>query len=267
MCFLAFIFLLTACEPKATPFPAEMPTEEPTTPAQIAQPGDPVQIGATIRYGLAFLGLPVPDIEQIQAASEVTLITDTPNPNDIGTTFDLLAAYGDLPGGTRSPVSTHVSLVLNRQRPPLDAPEIAGIIRRSLNPTQWTANLAIAGVQPEALEIASTAILRTELANSGWPDGFDVVLTAFNSPITSLVAGQLNTLGIGAQPIPLTDAAWTNAQMALVMWATPEDRAVWVERAGDEALVIDLLTIPISYWAVNGLNITFTPGGWPLATR
>jgi hypothetical protein len=114
-------------------------------------------------------------------------------------------------------------------------------------------------LRPEPHETAPTVTLRTDLANTGWPDGFDVRLADSEFPVA--LDEQLGVLGIGITRVPLAD---TNRHMMLVMWTTPEDRTEWVQQAGDESLVIDLFAIPISYWAVEGLNITFTPGGWPI---
>ena len=54
--------------------------------------------------------------------------------------------------------------------------------------------------------------------------------------------------------------------LALVAWTASEQRETWVTRLSS-ANVIDLYTIPISYLALPELTITFTQGGWPLATR
>jgi hypothetical protein len=51
-----------------------------------------------------------------------------------------------------------------------------------------------------------------------------------------------------------------------VTWTAPETKQAWAARVGD-ANVVDLYTLPISFWAADGLNITFTQGGWPLARR
>jgi hypothetical protein len=54
--------------------------------------------------------------------------------------------------------------------------------------------------------------------------------------------------------------------IALITWATPEQRRTWTDLAGDTN-VFDLFTLPISYLAVDGLNINFAPDGFPLASR
>lgn len=254
------------CEPEATPFPVEIPTASPSTPVPTAQSVGQEQAppSVKIRYGLAPFALPVRDIEQLQTAADVTLLTDMPSWDDLGTRFDLVAAYGELPSASLSPTPLHMALVINPQLPPLDSSAVVSVIRRALNPAVLVENYPIAGVLRESLETVPRATLRTELANAGWPDGFDVMLAGSDTALQASISEQLNPLGILTKPIRLTDNTWPSAHLTVLLWTTPQERAAWVERVGDESLIVDLLTIPISYWAIDGLNITFTSGGWPL---
>jgi hypothetical protein len=116
------------------------------------------------------------------------------------------------------------------------------------------------------------SVLRQELANTGWPDGFELTIGNIYAPGALLVAGQLNRVGITSQVLPLEeariDAFLETAQLHLVLvsWPTPKIRDQWAARVGEEN-VLDLYSIPISYLAAPDLTITFTPNGWPLPSR
>jgi hypothetical protein len=257
--FSAFlIFLLSACEPEPTPFPVDIPpTPSPTPDVQMP-----------IRYAFApNTSEAVSDLDLIAASGSVEHLIEAPNPADIGTRFDVIAAYGKWPDTTESPILTRVALVINSSIVPLDAPAIANVLRRALDPTAILADLDIPGGEIASIETASPITLRTELANAGWPDGFDVIMASESLPGITEITGQLAAISVAAQPVPLSNSVWERTHLAIIAWTTPEERAAWIERAGGESNVIDLFTLPISYWAAPDLSITFTPGGWPLATR
>ena len=86
------------------------------------------------------------------------------------------------------------------------------------------------------------------------------------------VIQQWETAGIEAQQTAMPEGAILKAltggqyQAALMIWTNPDERGKWVTQFG-AANVIDLYSLPISYLAVPGFQITFTPDGWPLPTR
>jgi hypothetical protein len=257
---VAILLLLSACEPTATPFPVDIPPTPTTTPVRGAPP-------TQIRYALAANAAGfVPDLNLIAASGSIEQLTEAPNPSDIGERFDLIAAYGKWPEATESPVLPHVALVINTTLPPFDDPAVINVVRRAIDPAAILAVLEIPGVEASPLETAASVILRTELANAGWPDGFDVILAYRPIPGIAEMTRQLASIGLIGQPIALSNSPWERTHIAIITWAATEEHAAWVERAGDEN-VIDLFTLPISYWAAPDLSITFTPGGWPLATR
>jgi hypothetical protein len=92
------------------------------------------------------------------------------------------------------------------------------------------------------------------------------------TPGFDILAGQFLATGIGvkSQLMNKTDivsALESNrVQIALINWGILDDRKIWEEHFGEDN-VIDLYTIPISYRSLPGLNIAFTPDGWPLASR
>jgi hypothetical protein len=191
------------------------------------------------------------------------------NPADLGKRYDLVAAYGDLPGGTHAPVTPHVAVVINPTASPLSDPSLLNLLRHSLNPQSIVDSLAIAGAVSDTVEFSPPIAIRTELANAGWPDGLVLSIAYAAAPGAPEIAEQLVSVGINSRLSVITKDDLNTAfdggiiQAAFITWETPDERQAWVSRFGD-ANVIDLYTVPISYLAVRDLTITFTPGGWPI---
>src|SRR5262245_16264955 len=91
ICCVLGVLLVAACGPEATPYPVDIPSATTSTP----QTSDT----STIRYALAANtnGL-VSDLSLIQASAQIEQLTEAVNPADLGNRYDLVAAYGDLPG-------------------------------------------------------------------------------------------------------------------------------------------------------------------------
>lgn len=259
---MCFFLIIAACTEEPTPFPADIPGE---TEAAI-----PVGESSVIRYVLAANteGF-VSELELIEASAQVEQLTEPVTPDDLGTEYDLFAAYGDLPGGTRSPVMPHVTLVIKSDIAPLDDLSLRNILIRSLSPKAVVDRLGIPGATPAELESTTSGLLRAELANAGWPDGLSLILGYAHTPGALQVAEQLQMAGIHARLSPMNQRELKNAfdagtiQAGLITWNTPEEHAEWVEHFGSSN-VINLYSIPISYIARPDLSIDFTPGGWPL---
>lgn len=257
--------LLAACEPAATPLPAYVPpTPSPTPIPATMQP---------IRYAL----MPgtserLPDYALIAASAQVELLTQPPSDEAIGQDFDIVAGYGERAGWELSPMLARAALVFNPALPPFDNPAVISVVREAVNPQPIVTALAIPGLEPAPRESPSLADTRAALANEGWPDGFDVHAASEPIPGNTVLAAQLGRFGINAEfallPREELEAAFDMGRLhiALVTWAAEEERQAWVSRVGAEN-VIDLYTLPISYIAADGLNITFTQGGWPIAAR
>ncbi len=253
--------LLTACGPEATPFPVDIPTINGDSPS--APP-------TTIRYALAdntrnF----VSDLPLIQAAAKLEQLTESFDPTDLGSRFDIVAAYGDLPGSTRSPVTIHMALVINTTLSPLDSPPLATLIRSSPDTDAIVNNIAIPGINALPIETLPASPLRTNLANAGWPDGILVRLIFVPLPGIDITTDYLASSSIRTQGESVTEQeaydrlSDENIHLALVPWRTSEERRQLEEAVG-EINVLDLYDIPISYVAVPNLEVTFTPGGWPI---
>jgi hypothetical protein len=121
-------------------------------------------------------------------------------------------------------------------------------------------------------ETAASDLLRQELANAGFPDGFDLTIGHTYTPGALQIAKQFDRIGLITRLLLMDEselmAAFASGQLhlALIAWTTPESRQEWAAHFGEEN-VIDLYALPISYLASPGLSITFTVNGWPLAAR
>jgi hypothetical protein len=263
---LLILLLLAACEPEPTPFPVDLPVT-PTDPAQATEP-------PLVRYALAANteGF-VAELELIAAGAVVEQLREPVDPADLGARYDIVAAYGDYDGWTRSDITPQVALVIDSQSAPL-TPALAAVIRRGIDPAATLASLDIPGALPvaDSADPVTPGALRAELANLGRPDGLRLALAYAYTPGADEIAGQLAAINVDTRRFALGSdeigaaLAAGSAHLALVTWTTPDERAVWVERFGAEH-VTDLYALPISYDALPELTITLTPGGWPLARR
>src|SRR5689334_10569755 len=114
---LLVLFLVSAaCTPEATPFPVDVPTF-----ASAASSANQT----IIRYALApnTNGL-VSDLVLIEKATQIEALDTAINPADLGSRFDIAAAYGDIPDGMRSPITPHIALVINPKILPWSDPQI-----------------------------------------------------------------------------------------------------------------------------------------------
>jgi hypothetical protein len=259
------LLALAACAPEATPFPVDMPTPVIETPIPSVPP--------PIRYALHpnTEGY-VAEMDMLTAAAQVEQLAEPINPDDLGNRYDLVAAYGEWSGWTRSPITPHAALIINTHGNPLNSPVLAAIVRRSPQPEALLTDLNLPGVVADVIENDTPQTLRTELANRGYPDGLELTLGHAYVPGVDSLSTQLHKAGINNRPLLLSqeeirtalDEGWLH--LALVTWQTPEEREQWTQDAGMEN-VLDLYILPISYRTLPELTITFSPGGWPIATH
>jgi hypothetical protein len=241
------LLLACACEPEATPLPVNLPTlSEPTSAVTTAE------APPTLRYAVAANALPYLSAEDqslISASAEIVLLDTPPTADDLGTRYDIVVALGDLPDSTLAPAPLEVSLIINTSLPPLDDAELAHIVYQTVDPQQIALALGVPPEQAGAAPAPSREALRSRLANAGYPDGFDLTLGAF-APGADVLALLLEAVGIHTR-IPAEAGEPTH----LTLTTVPTTDA------------LTLLTIPLSYRAVDGLTITFTPSGFPVAQR
>lgn len=249
--------LVAACEAEATPFPVDLPTP-PTAPPT----------PAVIRYALAANTTnTVADMTLLERSATITQLTEPVNPAELGTTYDLIAAYGIYPDTARSPASVTYTLLINTALPPLN--EVTNSLLQSLDTVSLTAALDIPGAQPIAPETDSRPTLpsiRATLANAGWPDGFNLIVAHDPIPGAEALTVHFSRLNVILNPVPIPDT-FARIHLALVTWTATDERDTWIQWAGPGAQAIDLFALPISYWAMPDLTITYSPQGWPVPAR
>lgn len=256
VCFGLLLACLSACEPEATPFPVDIPTPATVTPT----PGAP----ALVRYALAPNTLDsVADRNLLESSAQVTQLSEAVNLDDLGAQFDLIAAYGAYPDATPSPSVVTLSLLINTSLAPLDNPALASILQNGIDRAALANQIDIPGVRAVPGDVTSQSNLRAELANAGWPDGIDLSLAYENMIAVKALQAYWQPLNIHINAFPLQDLSG-QTHLTLFAWTTPEQRATY---ADSNHSVVDLLTVPISYWVVTGLQISYSPQGWPIATR
>jgi hypothetical protein len=221
---------------------------------------------APIRYALAAnTAQGVADMTLLERSAQVTTLSGTLNPTDLGEKFEIIAAYGTYTDATQSPTSVNYALVINIGLTPLDS--IANLLPQSIDPASITELLGIPGAQPFSKDITmSQTTLRTELANTGWPDGIDILFANDQAVGVDATSTYFARSGLRLIPVP-RQSSMNHTHLALVSWTTDDERQGWVEWAGADSPMIDLFTLPISYWAIPDLTITYSPQGWPVPAR
>jgi len=244
------LLLICACQPTPTPLPANLPTLPPPS----ATPGLYTPTPMLMRYAIAPNALPYfsqQDRTLISASAQIIQLDAPPAVSDLGARYDLVVAVGDLTGGTPTPSPLQIDLVINTSVSPLNDPNLAQIVRSAVDPQKIAASLNLPGLQAAAEQPTDPTTLRNQLANAGYPDGFDLTLLAQPDQGAEALAQSLDALGIDTR---LTMNADQNAQLSLTSQT-------------ESANSVPLYTLPISYAAVAGLKITFTPDGFPIAQR
>ncbi len=260
LAFSLILVLLTGCEASATPFPVNSIIAE-STPGVDATTPTP---STTVRYALAAntQGM-IAEFDLLSAVAQVEALTEPVNPNDLGTDYDVIAAFGRWPGASLSPISPQVTLIINTSLPPLDNPMLTGVIQQAFDPQPMIEALEIPGAEAAQIQTTSPRDLRIRLANAGWPDGFDLTIARSLTPALPQINQQLTQVGITLRELSYT-TPYPNTHLLLVLWSTDAERAAWSAAFDGKAVLLDLFKLPISYWAVSGLQITFTSGGWPV---
>lgn len=254
---LPITIILAACEAQATPVglmstPTDMPEPVATTEAPL-------------HYGLyANVVGYVQDLDAISKTASVENMSANSNLSD----YDVVVAFGTYDGWQQSPIQQHLSLVINPNLAPLNDEAIINIVRQAFDIQDILGQLNITGSLPGNVQTVSTSETKTALANAGFPDGFVLTMAANTVPALEAIAAQFTERNIDLHIIQNeSDALSSNrAHLLLSLWTQDSQRAAWVEQVG-EANVFDLFSLPISYIARDGLNITFTENGWPIPAR
>lgn len=253
---LLFFFgiLLAGCEAQATPIAAIITATATPEPTSIPIP--------ELRYGIAgniasYIGdMGTVPFEVLGADSAIT-------------DFDLVVAYGIYEGWQQAPQSHRVSLAINPNLAPLNNQTIRDLIPRLINSQAIVESLNIPGAQQTTeLSTESAPIVRTTLANAGYPDGFQLTMASENIPAVEVLLSQFAMLSMDIRLIELSDTvlADNQAHFALFIWANDSERAQWLTQVREEN-IIDLWTMPISYLNNGGIIVEFTENGIPIPAQ
>ncbi len=256
---LCAFLLVAACTPTATPYPASLPTTATPTPQTFPTAPPPLRYG----IGANAVGY-IDDMASIEAQAVVSYLPDSGNLTALGEQVDIIVAFGDWGGWERSPITPIVGIVINQQIAPFNNPELASLLTHAIDGWAIAEQLAIAGAFGLTNEIASVRDARVQLANNGWPDGITITLGHSPAPGIEQIVEQISTYGIEVQL-----QAFSSVNMALEALENDRLQAAVIMYDDLQAPqdVIPLYGLPISYKAVENLNISFTPNGWPIISR
>lgn len=239
------LLLFCACAPEPTPLPVVLPTLPPAAPTPA-----PDATLAPLRYAVAPDALPFlsdADRAAISASAELIALDAPPDDADFGTRYDLVVSTADFPGASAAPSELQVSLALNAALPPLDNPALADVVRAAVDPQAVAQALNLPSDPPTPPALAA---LREKLANAGYPDGFDLTLAAQNLPGADAITRMLAAVSVQARPVTEPSAAH------LTLTTAPPD-----------VNAMPLYRLALRFRAADGLTITFTPSGFPVAER
>ena len=259
--------VLAACEAEATPAAVMVP-DTPTAAASTATAAPPLRYGllpntegfiaAEERTQLAQFAL----VEQIQQTSGSILAQDA---------YDIIAGYGIYDGWQRSATDQTVTLIVNTTLPPLDDSEIVDAVIQNSQAENLVRGLQALGATAENPTQLNRQVLRSLLANKGYPDG--IVLNTLHDPLPGFDAwtSQLGNANVTLQTsptVPDTQTLLDTNRFHLAFVNVSESaRADLIDTYGSEN-VIDLYSLPISYELRDStISVTFTDTGWPIPQR
>lgn len=253
----AFILSMSACGPDPTPLPIDLPPPT-STPAAVAE-----NRTYTLAVEARLLPLiPEADLRAAARSSEVVRVeTAAALSPETNTAVDLLVGLGDFPGSNRTALAIPLWLAVNSEVAPLDQDVIAARVYEMLNTIDLREALPGAA-QAGLISAVDPFQIRSDLANSGFPDGFALSLASINAPGAEAIAQSLQQYGLDVRISPQTDGTTYNGS-ALTLFIDVQNHAQMTQRFGNTAIV-ELARLPVSYRANGGLTIALTENGWPL---
>lgn len=258
----AVLLLLVGCDASSTPVPAVVPpTVTPVPAVDNTQP-------PPLRYGLSPLLQDNLDETTLQSLREIALV-EAWTPSDDPAAYDIVAAYGREEGWEVAPTGHDLILLFNQSLSPLDNASMATTIQRALDTQQLADATGITGVVPGANAIDREVSLRAELANMGYPDGFELVLAHTHALTLDSLQAQLAAVNIDSRTvlIDITDVPDVldnnRAHLVLALTASQDQLAALRESMYSAQLYV----LPIRYIARDDLTLTFTPQGLPVPAQ
>jgi len=258
------LWFISACQPEATPVANVAP---PTPTEDIVETLPP-----PIRY---VLGANTQGMESLRnEISQVALIIPVAGLTEeslLGTDYDIIVDYGAVEGWQQSPVVPTISLIINPNLAPLNDDTIANIVRNGVDGVRIVNQTNISGTLPLAVSTIRISSLKTEFANMGHPDGFELRIGVAEVPHAEAILQELSALNIDSNVINgtladiATELTSNRLHLALVKWHSVSEKAIWTTAVGENN-VLDLYQLPISYLASPNLNITYSDSGFPIAS-
>lgn len=247
--------VLVGCEAQATPI-AAISTVTPI----ISSTATPV---STIRYGVLADSAPYLDLSDLQDILSIEILGSMEQVNE----YDIVLGLGRQDGWQELDIQQHISLAINSNLAPLSNQTLYDLVPQVIDTQALMNNINISGTQQTRAQQSSDATsIRTILANNGYPDGLTLLLAAEAIPILDTIVNQYDVAGISLQLTDIDSFEQNQAHLALFMWIDDAQRTTWVEQVGEENLV-DLVTIPISYFSADTINIEFTETGFPIPVQ
>ena len=265
---LLLSLLLSACDTPATPVAAvtqPVAASLDTTAAAVESSTPP------LRYGIPDTTRPYlsdSTLSMLRGVAEIAPWSADTDP----ATFDIIAGYGTVEGWQVSAVSHQMHLLINADLSPLNNVRLREMVQEAIDPAALTAPLPFSGVQTGTIAPVNPALLRTELANLGYPDGFRLTLAYTDSPgiadaLTALrqqlINSNLETVPLAITPADVPNVLSQNRAHLVLAWVTQSEQvAQWTAPENVSSAV--LYTLPIGYTTRENIAIEFTADGWPL---
>ena len=263
--FIFLVSLIVACTPETTPFPADLPP----TATQFIEPTLP----PPIRYGILYdVAEYFPDKAFIEESALVTQLDIIPSIEEATQTHTVVVRFGIHEGWQVSPITPKIIAVMNSNLAPFNEIEIRNIFSQTPNVGQILDELQLVGAETLLVTPASSEIIRTQLANLGYPDGLDLVVAHHQPYGFQPILTNLSQKGISLRELVLSKDELLQAfqqqlsHLILITLHSDEEFAEWEQIAGADN-ILQLYTLPISYIATDDVTVEFTANGFPLVTR
>lgn len=258
------LFFISACQPEATPVANVVPPTPTEDIIETLAPPIHYVLGATIQNMDSIR-------DEITRSALLIPMSGLTEDSLLGTDYDIIADYGIIDGWQQSPIIPTVSLIINPNLAPLNDDIIANVIRSGVDSVRIVNQTNISGTLPLAISTIRLTSLKTEFANMGYPDGFELQMSIAEIPNSDAIVNELNGLNLDLQVTQrtleniATQLTNNRLHLALIKWHNVSEKAIWTSAVG-EMNVIDLYQVPISYLASPELTITFSDNGFPIAS-
>jgi hypothetical protein len=258
---IVILFIIAGCSPPPTPFPVTpINSQEPTLApgaATAAQLGGALPTREPVRYGVLPNAERHAPLETLRRANmQITIL----GAESDATQFDVMTGFGVYDGWVRTDNAPTISLVINPQLEPFNNADLLALVRESVQIPVVLQDIPETEVR--YTPAGDTAKNKTALANLGYPNGITIFGKVDSYPGAREILGSMATTNINV----LAAQNATAPHLQVIGWDNATLRETYVSEFGAEN-VIDLYTLPISYY-LNGEFLTaFTDDGWVIVSR